>query len=322
MTVFFQVDGRRLRGIELCYTAAMSHSDDISGVSSAPLLRFFDVSFRWPDPETGEMGATPVFDAFTADIPGGFVSLTGPNGVGKSTFMLLAGGRLMPSKGRIELAGENTRILSGQWADESGTPGQGLTAEHEHRRNLICSFIYQNMEIDASAEQSPKIGDLLEQVLGSGGHDATRKTPSFLAEVLGAFELESLRTRSIGAVSKGELQRALLAFSALYGSKTIMMDEPMFAMESRQREKALAFFRDLHRETGVSVFVSLHELALTRKYADTAMLFYPDRTIEMGTPEEVLTPAALEAAYGVPEPMLYDAERLTRSHFVEESGLQ
>ena len=73
----------------------------------------------------------------------------------------------------------------------------------------------------------------------------------------------------------------------------------------------------LHRETGVSVFVSLHELALTRKYADTVMLFHPDRTIEMGTPEEVLTKESLEAAYGVPEAMLYDAERLTRGHFIE-----
>lgn len=324
MTVFFQeLDPRLFRawfGGDSCYTPGMNQSDNNSGDTAAPILRFFDVSFTWPDPETGEIGQKPVFDAFTADIPGGFVSLTGPNGVGKSTFMLLAGGRLMPSRGRIELAGENTRILSGVWADEAGTPGPGLTADIEHERNLICSFIYQNMEIDASGEESPAVGALLEQVLASGGHAEDRKKGSFLAECHEAFELEGLLGRSLGALSKGELQRVLLAFSALYGSELIMMDEPMFAMEMRQKEKALVFFKKMHRETGVSVFVSLHELFLTRKYADTVMLFHPDRTIDMGTPEEVLTKEALEAAYGVPEAMLYDAEKLTRGHFAEEAA--
>lgn len=303
----------------MLYSPVMNEYELSSGGTGAPLLRLTDVSFTWPDPETGEMGLKPVFDAFTAEVPGGFVSLTGPNGVGKSTFMLLAGGRLMPSRGRIELAGENTRILSGAWADEAGTPGPGLTPETEHSRNLICSFIYQNMEIDASGEESPAVGALLERVLDSGGHSAERKTRAFMAECLEAFELDGLLGRSLGALSKGELQRVLLAFSALYGSKVIMMDEPVFAMETRQKEKALAFFKKLHRETGVSVFVSLHELSLTRKYADTVMLFHPDRTIEMGTPDEVLTRESLEAAYGVPEAMLYDAEKLTRSHFAEET---
>ncbi len=293
----------------------------MNDIHTIPAVRFMDVRFAWPDPETGVPSAVPVFDAFTADIPGGVVSLTGPNGVGKSTFMLLAGGRILPQRGRIEVVGHNTRILSGAWADEGGMPGPGLTEEREHARNLVCSFIYQNMELDAEGEASPQAGALLEQVLFSGGHDESRKTQGFLDAVIDAFELRSLRDRSISALSKGEQQRLLLAFSALYGSKAVMMDEPVFAMEMRQKEKALDFYRSLSRDTGVSVFVSLHELALTRKYAETAMLFYPDRSIDMGTPAEVLTKESLEKAYGVPEAMLYDAERLTRGHFAEEAGL-
>jgi iron complex transport system ATP-binding protein len=294
---------------------------------SSALIRFTDVSFTWPDPETGEIAtladgspAKPVFDAFSADIPGGFVSLTGPNGSGKSTFMLLAGGRVMPTGGRVEIAGQNTRVLSGVWADDSGKPGPGLTEDLEHRRNLLCSFIYQNMEFDAQDEAAANAGTLLEYVYVNGGHPA--KDEAFYTDVLAAFELEGLRGRKLDALSKGEQQRLLLAFSALYGSKVIMMDEPVFAMEQRQKEKALDFFKDLHRRTGVSIYVSLHELSLTRKYADTVMLFYPDRRIDLGTCEEVLTREALEDAYGVPEAMLYDTERLDRSAFVERSSLK
>ncbi len=279
--------------------------------TSRALIKFTDVSYAWPDPDSP---AKPVFDAFTADIPAGFISLTGPNGAGKSTFMLLAGGRVMPSAGRIELCGRNTRILGGHWKDDAGTPGPGLTDEIEHARNLVCSFLYQNMEFEAGGDDS-RVGTLLEFVYVNGGHRI--KDERFLKDVTAAFELDSLMSRKLDALSKGEIQRVLLAFSALYGSQVIMMDEPVFAMEQRQKEKALEFFKDMHLRTGVSVLVSLHELSLTRKYADTVMLFYPDRRIDLGTCDEVLTNEALEDAYGVPAAMLHDTEKLTRSAMLE-----
>lgn len=298
--------------------------------TSTPLLRFDRVSYTWPpepgaggpdSPEGGLSGILPlpVFDEFTADIPGGFISLTGPNGSGKSTFLLLAGGRVMPDRGRIEILGHNTRILSGLWSDASGRPGPGLTPEIEHRRNLICSFLYQNMEFEADGDGS-SVGTLLEYVYVNGGH--AEKKESFYNDAVSAFELEKLTARKLDALSKGEIQRVLLAFSALYGSRVLMMDEPVFAMENAQKERALEFFGDLHRSSGVSVLVSLHELALTRKYADTVMLFYPDRRIDLGTPEEVLTPDALEAAYGMPAAMLYDSEKLTRDAMIERVRVQ
>lgn len=286
------------------------------------IISLTDVSFTWPDPDTGDIAtladgtpAKPVFQAFSADIPGGFVSLTGPNGAGKTTFMLLAGGRLMPSAGKVELLGQDTRILSGIWADASGAPGTGLTPECEHARNLACSLIYQNMEFEAQDGDAANSGSLLEYVYANGGHIA--KDEAFYKDVITAFELDRLLARKLDSLSKGEQQRLLLAFSALYGSRVVMMDEPVFAMEQRQKEKALDFFRNLHERTGVSVYVSLHELSLTRKYADTVMLFYPDRRIDLGTCEEVLTREALESAYGVPEAMLYDSERLCRDAFTE-----
>lgn len=283
----------------------------------APLVRFSDVSFTWKSLDD----APPrlMFDSFTADIPTGFISLTGQNGSGKTTFMLLASGRIMPDKGKIELCGHDTRILSGIWADTEGKPGPGLTENIEHKRNLICSFLYQNIEFDTEGDES-KVGTLLEFVYANGGHPS--KDGPLFNEALAAFELEKLTGRKLDALSKGEIQRVLLAFSALYGSRVIMMDEPVFAMEQYQKEKALEFFRELHVRTGVSVVVSLHELHLSRKYADTAMLFYPNRKIDLGTCEEVLTKEALESAYGVPEAMLHDTDLLARKNLLEAADVK
>ncbi|MFQ3547770.1 MAG: ATP-binding cassette domain-containing protein, partial [Termitinemataceae bacterium] len=170
---------------------------------------FSNVSFTYPESEQ------PVFSGFSGSLPGGFVSLVGPNGAGKSTLMLLAAGRILPQQGTIHLLGRDTRFF-----------------QDEDERNLFASFIYQNMEF----ETEDSLGTLLEQVYASGKHGI--KGEGFFRDVLRVFELEHLGGRPLARLSKGEMQRALLAFAALYGSRSIFMDEPVFAMEDRQKETA------------------------------------------------------------------------------------
>ena len=66
-------------------------------------ITFQDITFAYPpvdEEEEEEVAVKPIFHHFTATLPGGFVSLVGPNASGKSTFMLLAAGRLLPQQGR------------------------------------------------------------------------------------------------------------------------------------------------------------------------------------------------------------------------------
>ena len=62
--------------------------------------------------------------------------------------------------------------------------------------------------------------------------------------------------------------------ACLYGSPYIMMDEPVFALEHIWKERVLEYLKDYtrkHNET--AVYFSLHELDLSRKYSDNALLF-------------------------------------------------
>jgi iron complex transport system ATP-binding protein len=260
--------------------------------SNVPVVVFEDVSFIYPE------SASPVFAHFSGSLPGGFVSLVGPNGSGKSTLMLLAAGRLPPAAGRVLLLGRDTRLFA-----------------DEEERNRYASFIYQNMEF----ETDDPLGDVLEQVYAGGCHPA--KGSAFLEEVREAFDLDSLLARPLSALSKGGMQRALLAFAALYGSRVLFMDEPVFALETSHKERCLEFFRSYLERTNATTYVSLHEIDLTRKYAETVLLFKNDRSIDLGAPQEVLTPEALEAAYGVPAAMLKQKELLDRKKLEEEAEL-
>jgi ABC-type proline/glycine betaine transport system ATPase subunit len=150
-----------------------------------------------------------------------------------------------------------------------------------------------------------------------GTTKALRGDGDLLAEVIDVFELEPVLNHGLTGLSKGEIQRTLLAFSLLYGSASCFMDEPLFAMEEAQKEKALAYLKEYAAKTGTAIFISMHEIALSRRYAETILLFYPDRTMEYGTPEEVLTDAALEKAYGVPVAMLKHSEDMTRETLLQ-----
>ncbi len=275
-------------------------------------IEFEDVSFTYPpvegdvDSEGKQIVPGPVFDHFTGAIPSGdeggsargagaLTSLIGPNGSGKSTFMLLASGRLVPQTGRCLLFGQDVVRLG------------------EEQKNLLASVIYQNMEF----ESDESVDKLLSFVYSAGSlkgkaagvRDASR---DLLSELVDVFELEKVLPHGLRKLSKGEIQRVLLAFSLLYGSASVFMDEPLFAMEEAQKDRALAYLREYAAKTGTALFVSMHELDLSRKHADKVLLFHPDRTIDYGTAEEVMTDEGLEKAYGVPVAMLKKQEDMTR----------
>lgn len=264
-------------------------------------LKFEDVHFAYPpvegdvDDDGKQIQPPVIFDHFSAELPSGFVSLVGPNASGKSTFMLLAAGRVLPQAGTVQLLGCDTRSIS------------------EEERDKLASYIYQNMELDTDQE----VRELLDYVYtngslcgaSSGALDASK---DFLEEVQEVFELQDLLDKKFNALSKGQLQRALAAFSLLYGSKSVFMDEPFFALEERQKESAVKYLKEFCAAKNATVYISMHELDLTKKYAQTVMLFYPNHDIDLGTAEEVLTDQALEKSYGVPASMLKQSEELSR----------
>ncbi len=269
---------------------------------------FDDVTFCYPmvegdlDEDGKQIVPKPVFDHFTGVIPSGFTSLIGPNGAGKSTFMMLASGRIVPQAGKVNLFGQDIASFS------------------EEKKNLLASVIYQNMEF----ESKDKVSQLLSFVYSNGALKGNAKSirgkeNDLLAETISVFELEGVLNHGLSELSKGEIQRVLLAFSMLYGSASIFMDEPLFAMEPRQKISALEYIKEFCAATGTAVFISMHELDLTKRFAENVLLFYPNRDMDYGTPDEVLTNEALEKAYGVPAAMLKDKETFTREELIQTS---
>lgn len=249
---------------------------------------FEEVSFRYPD------GEADIFTRLDLTLPRGIVSLVGQNGTGKSTLLLLASGRLLPTRGRVLIRGRDTREL----ADET-------------ERQKLVSFIYQNMEFDT--EES--IGTLLAFVHANGFHASGSE--DLVADLVDVFELGAILGRRTQEVSKGELQRTILAFSLLYGSPLVAMDEPIFALESRQKQKAMDYLARRARQEEMSLYYSVHELDISQKYSDYILLFSREAAPRLGRTAEIFTRETIEKAYEVPFDMLKKREELYRKYLVE-----
>ncbi len=275
-----------LRNVDFFYTA----NDPAPGVPPAVGL------------EAAE-GVTQVFSDLTLGLPAGVISLVGQNGSGKSTLLLLAGARLFPAQGTVTLLGIDTR----EFLNAAEDP------ELEERRNELVSFVYQNMEF----ETEEPIGELMEFVYENGFH--RDKNGSFLQELRGTLELEHLLSKRTQQLSKGELQRAIVAFSMLYGSHIIMMDEPVFALEDYQKHRVFEMLVDFAARTGTSIYYSVHELELTRKYSDYMALFHGQGMVEVGRTEDLYSKEKIEEAYQVPMDLLYKKEGLYRESLLKLS---
>jgi ABC-type cobalamin/Fe3+-siderophores transport system ATPase subunit len=249
---------------------------------------FDSVSFRYPD------GDRDIFSGLSLEIPRGVVSLVGQNGTGKSTLLLLASGRVLPTEGSVRIRGRDTRDLV-----------------EESERQALVSFIYQNMEF----ESEKPIGELLRFVRQQG--QASGAGMETIADLIEIFELQSVLGRRTQEVSKGELQRTILAFSMLYGSPILVMDEPIFALEDRQKLKSMDFLVRAARGGEVSLCYSVHELEISRDFSDFILLFSRDAPPKIGTTREIFTREIIEKAYEVPFDMLKRREELYRKYLVE-----
>ncbi len=265
--------------------------DQASNPGQAPFV-LENLGFQYPE------GESPVFEGLRLRTAPGVTTLAGQNGTGKTTLLLLGAGRLLPTRGQVFLYGRPT--------DE-------LTTEEE--RNRWASVLYQNMEF----ETEEPAGRLLEYVRDEGFHGERGTDPrgDLLDELIQVLDLDKVLSRPLQNTSKGEMQRILIAFSLLYGSRSVMMDEPVFAMEGRHKEAALDFITAYAARTGTAVFHSVHELDLARRYADNALLFSKDRTVQAGPAAEILTDKRIEEAYQLPMPMLHQKESLYRDRLVK-----
>lgn len=136
--------------------------------------------------------------------------------------------------------------------------------------------------------------------LGLAGVAVSRpEAAARVARVLGVTGLDALARRDMSALSGGQRQRALLARALVREPSVLFVDEPTTGLDLPAQRDFLDLLSTVHRERGMTVLLVMHDLGEAARLARHAALFSRGRVV-LGEAADVLTPAHLEEAYGVP----------------------
>lgn len=211
---------------------------------------------------------------------GAFVGLIGPNGSGKTTLLRCLTGLLAPQGGAVLIDGREV----GEWG----------VAELARRMGVVA----QDGEagFDFTVRQVVAMGRYPHRRRWRGETLADREA---IAEALRLTDLVDLAERPVSALSGGERQRVALARALAQTPQALLLDEVTAHLDVGYQAEVLALLRRLHAERGLTIVAVLHDLNLAARSCQRLILLASGRIVAVGPPEEVLTPANLEAAYGV-----------------------
>ena len=115
-------------------------------------------------------------------------------------------------------------------------------------------------------------------------------------EVVRRLEIEPLLDQRIGALSKGQRKRALLAIGLLTPQPILLADEPFDGLDLRQTREVAQTLR-WYASLGRTMFLSIHQIADAARVCDRFVLLSGGRTRGEGTVAEL---TALAASRGAP----------------------
>jgi NitT/TauT family transport system ATP-binding protein len=177
-------------------------------------------------------GYTAIAGASLDVAPGEFVSIVGPTGCGKSTFLNVAAGLLQPSAGRVTVFGDEL---------------EGL--------NRHAGYMFQSEALMPWKTARDNVAVGLE-VRGTKRSDALLQADAWLDRVgLGAFG-----DRYPHQMSGGMRKRAALAQTLILDPKIVLMDEPFSALDVQTRQLMENELLELWSADRKSVVFITHDL--------------------------------------------------------------
>ena len=222
-------------------------------------------------------------------LAGEHIGLVGANGEGKSTFMNIVTGKLMPDEGKVEWA-KNVRT---GYLDQNSTLQKGMTIEsvlksafawlfeQEERMNEICDQLgsADPDQMDAMMEELGVIQDTLTM------HDfyTIDAKVEEVARALGLLELGL--HHDVTDLSGGQRMKVLLAKLLLEKPDILLLDEPTSALDPEMVGEVLEIMKEL-AESGMTMVVVTHEMGFAREVATRVVFINEGNIQEENTPQE------------------------------------
>lgn len=199
---------------------------------------------------------------------GEVISIIGPSGGGKSTFLRCLNFLEEPSAGKIYYEGEEVT--------------SSMKNISEYRRKIGMVFQQFNVFPHLTVLENITIAPTLEK--GVSKADAENEAMGLLKRVGLADKAQEYPRK----LSGGQKQRLSIVRALAMHPDVMLFDEPTSALDPEMVKEVLNVIEDLAR-SGMTILVVTHEMAFAREVSDR-VLFICDGVIkEQGSPEAIFT---------------------------------
>jgi len=210
--------------------------------------------------------------------------ILGPNGSGKTTLLTLAGARLWPTSGSVEILGSrlgrvDVRTLRPRIALVSGSVTRQLRADLPAR------------DVVVSGRQG---------ALETWWHTYTDEDWAEADRLLDESGFAAIATRPFGVISEGERQHVLLARALMGHPELLLLDEPAAGLDLGARERLVSRLGVLAADPGspTMVLVTHHCEEIPRGFTH-AGLVRQGRLVAAGPLEDVVISSLVSSCFDV-----------------------
>ena len=224
-------------------------------------------------------GPRPVLHDINMEVDTGeFLSILGPNGVGKSTLFRCILGLLQDYEGSVLIDGIDARRLS--------------------EKELSKKIAYIPQHTVPSFNFSVEDIVLMGTTAGSNLLRKPRKEEYLKAEsAMDKMGIIDMRERCFHHLSGGERQLAVIARALAQDARILMLDEPTAALDFGNQLKVLRQIKSLADE-GYTVIQTTHNPEHAFMFSDKIIAIKDGRRLAYGTPEEIIIDETVSTLYG------------------------
>jgi len=238
------------------------------------------------------------------------LGIVGESGSGKSVSSLALMGLL--NRDRSQISGE--ALFGGR---------NLLSLKPEHMRDIRgkdLAMIFQDPF--ACLHPMYRVGDQIAEAVTAHASVSKSKALDRAVEMLDAVGIPKARDRARDyphQFSGGMRQRAMIAMALVNNPSVLIADEPTTALDVTVQAQILELIERVKREFNIGVILITHDLGVVSETADTVLVMYAGRPMEMGPARDVFAAPQHPYTWGLLQSMPTIDQRLDTLRAIEGS---
>ncbi|TFV97668.1 ABC transporter ATP-binding protein [Algoriphagus kandeliae] len=183
---------------------------------------------------------------------GGIYAILGPNGSGKTTFLKILLGMVIPGSGEIHYNGED------------------ILKSHEYRKHI--GYLPQI----ARFPDNLTVKEIIHMIAD------VREIDSLPEPLIALFGLDSFLDKKLGTLSGGTRQKVNIVLTFMFDSPVIVLDEPTAGLDPVSLIKLKSLINE-EKEKGKIILITSHIMSLVEELADEVFFLLEGSIYFQGT---------------------------------------